>query len=251
MSIFLNGFLRAPLGKEGRFFNQAGQLCIIASVFPNRAGIVEYVKPLRCYNLSYDSPDPFLASIYAHITQAQVEQLLGLMLDTPPHLHEGDIVHRADTPFTVLRAFPGNLVLLGAGTELVLVPAISFLPHGVDPEWRTTWAAVDADLRGLTTSGYYLTIPFIEVRVRLRKLRPCVNCFKVTKLQCPNRCGIKYCEPCWSAVGDAHFLACTPVLCAVCAVPCRRQCSGCHRVAYCSVECQKVQWSLHKLECTN
>ena len=249
MSLYVNGFLVQPLSNNCRYFNDSDSVCIIANVLPNRAGHVEYETITRGSTLKYDIPDPFLASVYAVLPQPQVEQLLGLMDPSPALLCEGDIVHRAETPYTVLRMFSGNLILIGAGTNLVLVPAAPFLKHGVDPDWPETWAAVDAEVRGLAKRGFYLTIPFIEVRIRLRNLRQCVRCEAPTKMQCPNRCGTKFCDPCWQTSAEYHMTGCRRVLCAVCAVPCRRECSGCHRVSYCSMECQRTHWQEHKALC--
>ena len=39
------------------------------------------------------------------------------------------------------------------------------------------------------------------------------------------------------------------LFCAICDTPGVHACSGCHEVRYCSKECQKVDWPIHKLVC--
>ncbi len=39
--------------------------------------------------------------------------------------------------------------------------------------------------------------------------------------------------------------------CAVCGLPSTSRCSGCQQAAYCSKDCQKMDWAKHKRECKN
>jgi len=248
MSIYVDGFLPEPLTKDCRYLNEAGNLCIIVRLLANRRGHVEYEKPTRQYKLKSGNQDHFLTLVYSYIHDDQVEFLLNTMLDTTT-LQEGDVVTYGGAPHTVVRAFDGSLALLSSGSELVLVSAVGLTVHDFNPEWRAIWEAVESEAHGRSKFGYYLSIPLIDVRVRLRKLRPCVVCASTTQLQCPNMCGAKYCHPCWHSTSEAHLVTCVPHLCATCATPCRRQCSGCHRVPYCSAACQKTNWAQHRLEC--
>ena len=248
MSLYVDGVLTSQLTQDCRYLNDAGNLCIIADVLPNRRGHIEYEKLTRQFSLKHAPADPFLAMVFSHVTEEQVKCLLNLMVDVN-HFQEGEVVQYKGIPYTVLRVLDGDLILLSAGPELVVVPADGLAVLDTNTEWSAIWDAVNAELHGRTKFRYSLRIPALDMRVRLRKLRPCVECASATKLQCPNLCGTKYCPPCWQAASEAHFVTCAPVLCATCAAPSRRQCSGCHRVPYCSAKCQKTNWSEHRPQC--
>jgi hypothetical protein len=248
LSLYTNGILSEPYTVPCRYVNDTGNLCIISRVLLNRRGHEEYEKSTGRVSIQSGNQDRFLELVFAFLHKDQVERLLNSMLDSTT-IQEGDVVTYDGAPHTIVRAFDGHLALLSSGSELVLTSAVGFTVHDTNPEWRTIWGAVEAEANGQSKFGYYLRIPAVGARIRLRKLRPCVACARPTKLQCPNVCGTKFCDSCWSGVSETHLATCVPGLCATCALPCYRQCSGCHRVPYCSVTCQKTNWPVHRVEC--
>jgi hypothetical protein len=59
-------------------------------------------------------------------------------------------------------------------------------------------------------------------------------------------------EICWLDNGELrpdHPTFAAGKLCATCSKPAKNVCGGCKSIRYCSVECQRADWTRHKVEC--
>lgn len=86
--------------------------------------------------------------------------------------------------------------------------------------------------------------------------RQCVKCticsMDVTYISC-NICWKPYCsDECFESDRDQHIICYAEsrrLSCRVCGKAGKYKCSACHKVRYCSVDCQRVDYSKHKVQC--